>query len=41
MQRRHELSQTQWEAVRNGIPGNAGDPDRPGDDNCLFINAVL
>lgn len=41
MQRRHELTQAQWEAVKDLVPGKDGDPGRTGGDNRLFINAVL
>ena len=41
MPRRHELSDFQWEAVCELIPGKPGDPGRTGDDNRRFINAVL
>lgn len=41
MQRRHELSETQWCAVRDLLPGKAGDPGRTAVDNRLFVNAVL
>ena len=41
MARRHELTDVQWEAIRNCIPGKSGDPGRAGEDNRLFINAVV
>jgi transposase len=41
MGRRHELTDTQWEAIRVHIPGKPGDPGRSGDDNRLFVNAVV
>jgi len=41
MQRRHELSEAQWDAVKDRIPGKDGDPGRTGEDNRLFVNAVL
>jgi transposase len=41
MTRRHELTDTQWAAIRDRIPGKAGDPGRCGDDNRTFVNAVV
>ncbi len=41
MRRRHELSEEQWEAIRDRLPGKAGDPGRTAADNRLFVNAVL
>jgi transposase len=41
MQRRHELTEAQWEAIQDRIPGKNGDPGRTGEDNRLFVNAVL
>lgn len=41
MRRRHELSDTQWEAIEPHLPGKAGDPGRTAEDNRLFVNAVL
>ena len=39
--RRYELSDAQWEAIRDALPGKAGDPGRTAADNRLFVNAVL
>jgi transposase len=39
--RRYELSDAQWEAIRDELPGKAGDPGRTAEDNRLFVNAVL
>jgi transposase len=41
MARRHELTDTQWEQIRDLLPGKRGDPGRTAADNRLFVNAVL
>ena len=41
MARRHELSDEQWNAIKDLIPGKEGDPGRSGEDNRRFVNAVL
>ncbi len=41
MGRRHELTDVQWEQIRDLLPGKAGDPGRTAADNRLFVNAVL
>ena len=41
MRRRHELTDEQWERIRDHLPGKAGDPGRTAVDNRLFVNAVL
>ena len=41
MVRRHELTDTQWEAIQEYLSGNASDPGRTAVDNRLFVNAVL
>lgn len=41
MVRRHELTDSQWEAIQGQIPGKEGDPGRTGNDNRLFVNAVI
>lgn len=41
MARRHELSDEQWDAIRNLIPGKKSDPGRTGRNNRLFVNAVV
>ena len=41
MRRRHELTDEQWERIRDHLPGKAGDPGRTATDNRLFVNAVL
>jgi putative transposase len=38
---RHELTDSQWNAIKDRIPGKPGDPGRSGDDNRLFVNAVV
>lgn len=39
--RRYELSDAEWEAIRDELPGKEGDPGRTAADNRLFVNAVL
>ena len=41
MRRRHELTDEQWDRIRDHLPGKAGDPGRTAADNRLFVNAVL
>jgi transposase len=41
MRRRHELTDAQWEQVKDVLPGKEGDPGRTAADNRLFVNAVL
>ncbi|WP_013626420.1 IS5 family transposase [Rubinisphaera brasiliensis] len=41
MRRRHELTDAQWEAIKDLLPGKASDPGRTAGDNRLFVNAVL
>ncbi len=41
MARRHELTDTQWDAIKDLLPGKEGDPGRTAADNRLFVNAVL
>lgn len=41
MARRHELTDTQWEQIKDLLPGKRGDPGRTAADNRLFVNAVL
>ena len=36
-----ELSDEQWERVKGLLPGRPGSPGRSGDDNRLFLEAVL
>jgi hypothetical protein len=35
------LTDHQWEVLKDMIPGKAGDPGRTGNDNRLFLDAVL
>ena len=39
--RRFELSDEQWKRVEGLLPGRSGSPGRRGDDNRLFLDAVL
>ena len=41
MRRRHEISDEQWSAIRDLLPGKEGDPGVTAKDNRLFINAIL
>lgn len=41
MASRYELSDRQWERIRDLLPGKSGDPGRTGSDNRLFVNGVL
>jgi transposase len=41
MVKRYELSNEQWRRIEGLIAGKKGDPGRTGDDNRLFVNAVL
>jgi transposase len=41
MARRHELTDAQWERIKELLPGKTGDPGRTAADNRLFVNAVL
>ncbi len=41
MARRHELTDTQWEAIRDHVPGKPGDPGRSGENNRRFVNAIV
>jgi putative transposase len=38
--RRHELTDEEWDLIRDRLPGKASDPG-PTADNRLFVNAVL
>ena len=38
---RRNLTDHQWEVLKYMIPGKAGDPGRTGNDNRLFLDAVL
>jgi putative transposase len=39
--KRHRLSDAQWERIASLVPGKTGDPGRHGEDNRLFVDAVL
>ena len=41
MVKRYELSNEQWRRIEGFLLGKKGDPGRTGDDNRLFVNAVL
>jgi transposase len=41
MLRRHEISDDKWEAIRDLLPGQEGDPGATAKDNRLFVNAIL
>lgn len=39
--RRHEITDEQWNRIKDFLPGKPGDPGRTAVDNRRFINAVL
>ena len=41
MARRHELTDEQWERIRDRVPGKRGDPGRTGRDDRRFAGAVF
>lgn len=41
MGRRHALTDDQWDAIKDLLPGKPGDPGRTAADNRLFVDAVL
>lgn len=41
MAKRYELSDDQWERIKNLLPGKRSDPGRTGSDNRNFVNGVL
>ncbi len=41
MAKRYELTDRQWSAICDLLPGKAGDPGRSGEDNRAFVNGVL
>lgn len=41
MVKRYELTERQWEAIHDLLPGKPGDPGRRGRDNRAFVNGVL
>lgn len=38
---RHALTDQQWNQIKDLLPGKPGDPGRSGEDNRLFVDAVL
>jgi len=38
---RHRLTDAQWERIADLIPGKPGDPGRTGNDNRLFVDAII
>ena len=41
MAKRHELTESQWQAIEPLLPGKASDPGATAADNRRFVNAVL
>ena len=41
MERRHAISDPDWERIMGLLPGRAGSPGRPAAANRLFVDAVL
>jgi len=41
MLRRHEITDPQWHAIKDLLPGQEGDPGATAKDNRLFINAIM
>lgn len=41
MKRRHEISDDQWDRIKDLLPGKFGDIGVTAKDNRLFVNAVL
>lgn len=41
MNRRHEMTDEQWERISAHLPGKKTDPGRTAEDNRKFVNAVL
>ena len=41
MLHRHALTDEQWDRIQDLLPGKLGDPGRSGQDNRLFVDAVL
>lgn len=39
--RRHEITDEQWNKIKDLLPGKPGDPGRTAEDNRRFINAVF
>ena len=41
MLRRHEITDYQWDAIKDLLPGKESDPGATAKDNRLFVNAVM
>lgn len=41
MNRRHELTDEQWEQIAPYLPGKKGDSGQTGENNRRFVNAVI
>lgn len=41
MSRRYELTDEEWDRIEHMLPGRVGDPGGHGEDNRLFVNAVI
>ena len=41
MAKRYELTEAQFETIRDLLPGKAGDPGRTAVDNHRFLNGVM
>jgi transposase len=41
MLRRHEITDQQWNGIKDLLPGQEGDPGATAKDNRLFINAIM
>ena len=41
MAKRYELSDDQWDRIKDLLPGKRSDPGRTGSDNRNFVNGVL
>ena len=41
MAKRHALTDAGWKAIRDLLPGKEGDPGKTGENNRLFVDAVL
>lgn len=39
--RRHEITDVQWDAIRDLVPGKDGDPGATAKDNRWFVNAIM
>jgi transposase len=38
---RHRLTDAQWKRIEDLVPGKPGDPGRTGNDNRLFVDAIV